>query len=193
KLGRAQPHGLQDAFVQGPVRMVPDRLAGESHAQEVAAIPRRGPLVGADEGGQGDIPAGFLQDFAPGRRRQRFVGLQVAGRLVEHLPAVHRFLDHQQPAVPHHDGGDGHVRLPEAALAIAQSSSPPTTSSSNSSAIDAAASIASSSTSAWASASILITYTAVLPCLTQPPSLRRWLSSSRRLATEAGKLSIGDW
>src|SRR3546814_1567903 len=40
------------------------------------------PLIGADEGGQAYVPAGFLAGFAQRRLLQAFVGLQVAGGLV---------------------------------------------------------------------------------------------------------------
>src|SRR5690606_13850050 len=57
--------------------------------------------------------------LAHGRLEQAFIGFEVAGRLVEHQPAVRLLFDHQQAAVALDHGGHGHVRLPEPALAVA--------------------------------------------------------------------------
>src|SRR5207342_398021 len=78
------------------------------------------PLVGADESRRLDVPAGFLQRFAPRRVEQRFIRFQVAGGLVQHDPAAHLFLDHEQAPVAHDDAGDGDVGLPELSAAVIQ-------------------------------------------------------------------------
>src|SRR3546814_6752953 len=101
---------------------MPYRFGGERKTQVVPAVAfagahRRLPLIRADEGGQAYVPAGFLAGFAQRGLLQAFVGLQVAGGLVEDEAAVAVFLDAQQAAAVDHDGGDGDVGLPETAFA----------------------------------------------------------------------------
>ena len=107
-----------DAGVQRTGGVVAEGFGGESEAEVMA--PGFGlPLVGPDETCQAHVPTGFLAGFAEGGFDQAFVRLQVAGGLVDDEAAVHALFHHQQAAIAHHHGGDGHVGLPETALAIA--------------------------------------------------------------------------
>lgn len=123
QLLRRQPVRLYDAVVQRTVRQVPHGRGGEGEAQVVPAAASIGigglPLVGADERGQLDFPAGFLEGFAASGFQQALVRLKVAGRLVEHQTALGALLDHQQFSVTDHHRCHGDVGLPEAAFAVA--------------------------------------------------------------------------
>ena len=62
------PQSLHDAFIQLARRVMLQRFGGEGEAQVVAALASIGigglPLVGADEGRQFDLPAGFFAGLA---------------------------------------------------------------------------------------------------------------------------------
>ena len=72
-----------------------------------------GPVVQADDGVHLHFPGGFLQGFPDRRRRQRFMLVQVTGRLVvDQFLAVGVFLHDQEPSLPFDDGSDGQARVP---------------------------------------------------------------------------------
>ena len=77
-------------------------------AQSASAGFWRLPLVGANEPRQTHRPAGFLQRLADGGIDNRLVGLEMAGRLVQHPAPADLFLHDQQVAVAEDHGGDGH-------------------------------------------------------------------------------------
>src|SRR5690606_8023059 len=128
QFGRRQPQRPHDAGVQRAVGVMAERLGRGCEAQVMAPVAAIGagwrfPLIGTDESSQAYIPAGLLAGFAQGGIKQAFVGLQVSGRLVQYQSAAGGLFDHQQAAIAHHHRGDGHVRLPETAFAVAQGTS----------------------------------------------------------------------
>ena len=82
EFGGRHPQRALDALVQRARGVVPYGFGGEGETQVMAACLGL-PLVGADERGQAHVPAGFLARFAQRGIDQAFVGLQVAGGLVE--------------------------------------------------------------------------------------------------------------
>lgn len=92
-----------------------NRFGGEREAQEFTAG-WGAPLLYAEQAGQRDIPAGFLQRFADRGRVQRLAGFEVPGGLVEHDFAAYVLLDDQEAPVARHHGRDSHVRAPDAGV-----------------------------------------------------------------------------
>ena len=85
---RRHPHRAHDALVETTLGVVPFRFGGEGEAEVVPAAgavrPQRGlPLIGADERGRADVPAGFFPGFADRGVDQAFVGLQMSCGLVQ--------------------------------------------------------------------------------------------------------------
>jgi len=124
QFGGRHPQRAFDAGVQRAGGVVAFGFGGERETQVMAAGVGL-PLVGADEGGQAHVPAGLLARLAQGGVDQGFVGLEVAGRLVEDHRAIDPLLDAKQPPVADDDRRDGHVGLPEAAFAIAHAGTHP--------------------------------------------------------------------
>ncbi len=60
----AEPDRPFDAVVEPALRMVPQRPGGKGEAQEAVIQMRRLVVVEADQGGEFDLPAAFLQGLA---------------------------------------------------------------------------------------------------------------------------------
>src|SRR3546814_4504631 len=76
QFGRRHPQRADDAVIERARGVVPYRFGGERKTQVVPAVAFAGahrclPLIGADEGGQAYVPAGFLAGFAQRRLLQR--------------------------------------------------------------------------------------------------------------------------
>ena len=69
--------------------------------------------VQADHGVRLHLPAGFLQRLAPAGVEQALAVFEVAGGLIQHQPAVGRFLHQQETAVAFDDGGNGDAGCPD--------------------------------------------------------------------------------
>src|SRR5690348_4351538 len=93
--------------------MVAQRLGGKGEAHDVRPVFGAVVLARADEGFQFDLPARFLQRFAPRRLEQALAGFQVTGRLVETHLAAHVFFHDQEAVAVVHHARDGHVRAPD--------------------------------------------------------------------------------
>ena len=90
-----------------------DRHAGKRDAQYLPAVLRPGPLVDADQIGQLDGPAGFLERFATRGLGQRFVRFQVAGRLVDDEFAANALLDDEETPIARDDRRHRDIRPPD--------------------------------------------------------------------------------
>ncbi|MNP71790.1 hypothetical protein D3C76_1682290 [compost metagenome] len=66
QLVTGQPARADDALVQWLVRVVAQRSCGEADALVGHAVAGGGVEVDAGDGGEFDLPAGFLQGFAQG-------------------------------------------------------------------------------------------------------------------------------
>src|SRR3546814_9590395 len=80
QFGRRHPQRADDAVIERARGVVPYRFGGERKTQVVPAVAfagahRRLPLIGADEGGQAYVPAGFIAGFAQ-RSEEQTSGLQ---------------------------------------------------------------------------------------------------------------------
>ncbi|MNE86390.1 hypothetical protein D3C80_1834860 [compost metagenome] len=89
-----------------------ERARGEADALVGHTIAGGGIEVDADQAGQLDLPGGFFEGFAQCGVEQAFVGLEVAGGLVEYVLAGLELLDHEEAALVFDEGGDGDVGLP---------------------------------------------------------------------------------
>ena len=84
----AHPDGAQNADIQWLVVLGTDFAAKtEAQISDVVTGARRNVArhVHADQGGRREIVGGFFQRFADDRLLQRFMRIQMAGRLVKSL------------------------------------------------------------------------------------------------------------
>lgn len=84
-------------------------MAAKAHALIGDAVARGGIQVDADQAGELDLPARFLQRLPDGGLAQVLVGLQVAGGLIEHQSACLEFLHQEEAALVFDYGSDGDV------------------------------------------------------------------------------------
>lgn len=107
-----EPHGAFDAGIEFTLGVVCNRLSEKACAVIGGVVAWRRVETDADETLDVHGPTRFLERFAQRRFDQRFVLLEMAGRLIEYELFARVFLDEQKAAVIFNDGGDGDVRVP---------------------------------------------------------------------------------
>src|SRR5690606_4039105 len=112
QLGRRQPEGAGDVRIERLALVMADQAAGEAEAEKRIAGVIPAPAVDADQGFGREFPGRFFPDFPDYRLDQRFVILDMTGRLIEQGTPVNVFFDKQIAVVACYDGSHRQVRIP---------------------------------------------------------------------------------
>ncbi len=107
-----QPQRAGDAIIEAAFRMFGNGSRCERDAQETVAQLRWVDVVEAEHMRGFDLPARFLERFAPGTLNQRLPLFPVARGLIEQHLAADAFLDGQEATIALYDAGDDDVWNP---------------------------------------------------------------------------------
>src|SRR6266446_4779556 len=108
-----EPMQGDDLFVERAVLVEGTGLAGEAEAEERDVFRCIVPAVDAHERARLEVVRRLLQHLAAASSDERLARIQVAGRLIEHQPAVDPLFDEKEPPAALDHRGDGNARLPD--------------------------------------------------------------------------------